>query len=128
MIKYECDRCKKQFDQQCDVSKVRISAEGNKWGANPFVTSLDLCPDCLELTKVFLRATIRKARGEWYCHSEYRSANCKWEPGIGCTPKCPECIPIGGEEMSHTPGVDEQVTTTIHCMSERKSVRTGVKW
>ena len=34
-----------------------------------------------------------KARGERYCHSEYGSANCKWEPGIGCTPKCPECIP-----------------------------------
>ena len=31
--------------------------------------------------------------GERYCHSEYGSANCKWEPGIGCTPKCPECIP-----------------------------------
>ena len=29
---------------------------------------------------------------ERYCHSEYGSANCKWEPGIGCTPKCPECI------------------------------------
>ena len=31
--------------------------------------------------------------GERYCHSEYWSENCKWEPGIGCTPKCPECIP-----------------------------------
>ena len=31
--------------------------------------------------------------GERYCHSEYGSENCKWEPGIGCTPKCPECIP-----------------------------------
>ena len=31
--------------------------------------------------------------GERYCHSKYGSANCKWEPGIGCTPKCPECIP-----------------------------------
>lgn len=43
----------------------------------------------------FVRAAalIRKARGERYCHSEYGSANCKWEPGIGCTPKCPECIP-----------------------------------
>jgi len=39
-----------------------------------------------------------KARGERYCHSEYGSANCKWEPGIGCTPKCPECIPEEVEE------------------------------
>ena len=40
-------------------------------------------------------AAIRTAEvdGERYCHSEYGSANCKWEPGIGCTPKCPECIP-----------------------------------
>lgn len=49
---------------------------------------LDHRPDCLSRE---IESAIRKARGERHCHSEYGSANCKWEPGRGCTPKCPEC-------------------------------------
>lgn len=30
--------------------------------------------------------------------------------------------------MTHTPDINEQVNATIHSMTERKSVRTGVKW
>ena len=61
----------------------------------------DYTPDMSDLNEWMVgrvekaESAIRTAEvdGERYCHSEYGSANCKWEPGIGCTPKCPECIP-----------------------------------
>lgn len=121
MESYISKQLLEQMDEYKDVVKALRKARGEEIEANGFL--IEAAPDMLKaLVEVKMRIeeyittcplcgesaerghkyyclwhvandAIRKARGERYCHSEYGSENCKWEPGIGCTPKCPECIP-----------------------------------
>ena len=77
-------------------------------------------------------AAIRTAEvdGERHCHSEYGSANCKWEPGVGCTPKCPECIPMGGEGMSlmqHSDKVISRMRLDICRLIEERAILVAIR-